>query len=198
MKKIAVLILMLAAVPAAAQEIFADSIIAAYRMGASAGQILTQMADPTNTVVQPTAADSEPMRTAKLLPAKTAAAPVEEKAGGVVIDGLVLKGGEMPFGSTSSGQLTLAADTLEWRDSKDQSKALDLSVTAIKSITARCRARSSGDFCYEVEFDIAEGNDFTFEDARQKYGGNNAIVLLLAGLDSQYPETPVKSKVRGH
>ena len=286
MKKIAVMILMLAAVPAAAYEITADSIIAAHRMGAPAKKILMQMADPTNSMVEPTAADSQRMQsagvppsvmgalasgpsrtassppaansavvpdnqrltelvrlvdsglseqlieeqvaqqgvmqrptindliylkennvsegiigalmTAELLTVNSATTTVAEKAGGVVIDGLVLKGGMMSFGGTRSGQLTLAADTLEWRDSEDQSKALDLSVIAIKSITARCRARSSDDFCYEVEFALAKGSDFTFEDARQKYGGNNAIVLLLAGLDSQYPDTPVKSKVKGH
>jgi hypothetical protein len=286
MKKIAVLILMLAAVPAAAYEITADSIIAAHRMGAPAKKILMQMADPANSLVEPTAADSQRMQsagvppsvmgalasgpsrtassppaansavipdnprltelvrlvdsglseqlieeqvvqqgvmqrptindliylkennvsegiigalmTAELLTANSAITPVAEKAGGVVIDGLVLKGGMMSFGGTRSGQLTLAADTLEWRDSEDQSKAMDLSVIAIKSITARCRARSSGDFCFEVEFDLAKGSDFTFEDARQKYGGNNAIVMLLAGLESQYPDTPIKSKVKGH
>lgn len=286
MKKIAVLILMLAAVPAAAYEITADSIIAAHRMGAPAEQILRQLADPANSLVEPTAVDSQRMQTAgvppsvmgalasgpsrtassppatnsavvpdnpkltelvrlvdsglseqlieeqvaqqgvmqrptindliylkennvsegiigalmtaELLTASPAITPVAEKAGGVVIDGLVLKGGMMSFGGTHTGQLTLAADTLEWRDSEDQSKAMDLSVIAIKSITTRCRASSSGNFCYEVEFDLAKGGDFTFEDARQKYGGNNAIVLLLAGLDSQYPDTPVKSKVKGH
>jgi hypothetical protein len=138
------------------------------------------------------------LMTAELLAESPGATAAAEKADGVVIDGLVLKGGLMSFGTTRSGQLTLAADTLEWRDSEDQSKAMDLSVISIKSITARCRARSSVDFCYEVEFDLAQGSNFTFEDARQKYGGNNAIVLLLAGLDSQYPDTPVKSKVKGH
>jgi hypothetical protein len=285
MKKIAVLILMLAAVPAAAYEITADSLIAAHSMGAPTEQILRQMADPTNTMVQPTAADAERMKsagvppsvmgalasgspgsasgppvansaaipdnprlaevvrlvdsglaeqlieeqimqqgllyrptindliylkennvsegviaalmTAELLSENPAAKPAAENAGGLVVDGLVLKGGMMSFGGTRSGQLTLAADTLEWRDSEDQSKAMDLSVIAIKSITARCRARSSSDFCYEVEFDLAKGSSFVFEDARQKYGGNNAIVLLLAGLESQYPDTPVKSKVKG-
>jgi len=286
MKKIAVLILMLAAVPAAAYEITADSVIAAHRMGAPTEQILRQMADPANTMVQPTAAEAEHMQaegvppsvmgalasgpsrsasgppptnsaavpdnpmlaevvrlvdsglseqlieeqitqqgvmyrptindliylkennvsegiigalmTAELLSENAVATLAAEKASGLVIDGLVLKGGMMSFGGTRSGQLTLAADTLEWRDSEDQSKAMDMSVNAIKSITARCRARSSVDFCYEVEFDLAKGSSFTFEDARQKFGGNNAIVLLLAGLDSQYPDTPVRSKVKGN
>ena len=286
MKKIALLILMLAVVPAAAYEISADSVIAAHRMGAPTDQILRQMADPTNTMVQPTAADAERMQaagvppsvmgalasdpsrsasgpppansavvpdnprlaevvrlvdsglseqliveqitqqgvmyrptindliylkennvsegiigalmTAELLAEDPAATAAAKKANGLVIDGLVLKGGMMSFGGTRPGQLTLAPDTLEWRDAEDQSKAMDLSVISIKSITARCRARSSVDFCYEVEFDLAQGSNFTFEDARQKYGGNNAIVLLLAGLDSEYPDTPVKSKVKGH
>ena len=285
MKKLALLILMLAAVPAAAYEITADAIIAAHRLGAPAQKILMQMADPANTVVQPTAADSERMRTAgvppsvmgalvsgpsrtassppaansavvpdnprltelvrlvdsglseqlieeqvvqqgvmqrptindliylkennvsegiigalmtaELLTSNTATTSVAEKADGVVINGLVLKGGMMSFGGTRSGQLTLAADTLEWRDAEDQSKAMDLSVISIKSITARCRAHSSGDFCYEVEFDLAKGSNFAFEDAKQKFGGNDAIVLLLASLDSQYPDTPVKAKVKG-
>jgi len=285
MKKLAVLILILAAVPAAAYDITADSVIAAHRMGASAEQILARMADPTNSMVEPTAADSQRMQaagvppsvmgaltsgpsrtassppaansavvpdnprltelvrlvdsglseqlieeqvvqqgvmqrptindliylkennvsegiigalmTAELLTVNSATTTVAEIAGGVVIDGLVLKGGMMSFGGTRSGQLTLAADTLEWRDSENQSKAIDLSVIAIKSITARCRARSSGDFCYEVEFDVTKGSNFVFEDARQEYGGNNAIVQLLASLDIEYPDTPVKMKVKG-
>jgi len=289
MKKLAVLILILAAIPAAAYDITADSIIAAHRMGASAEQILTQMADPANTVVQPTAVDKERMRAAGVPPsvmgalaqgpsAYTASAPVaatvvpdnpklvdlvrlvesglsekliEEQIlnqgvvqrptindliylkendvsegiigalmtatllvtdtapGSVataaatqpkrlVVGGLVLKGGTMAFGKTRSGQLTLTAEKLEWRDSEDQSKAMDLTVVAIKSITARCKARSSGDFCYEVEFDLTKGSSFTFEDAKQKHGGNDAIVQLLAGLKSEYPDTPVKMKVKGH
>lgn len=291
MKKLAVLILILAAIPAAAYDITADSIIAAHRMGASAEQILARMADPANSVVQPTSSDKERMRaagvppsvmgalaqgasgyattpavaatavpdnpkltelvrlvesglseklieeqiiqhgviqrptvndliylkenevsegiiaalmTTKLLgnePAPgtviAAAAPAANQPQGAVIDGLVLKGGTMALGKTRSGKLTLTADKLEWRDSEDQSKAMDLSVVAIKSITARCKARSSGDFCYEVEFDLTKGSSFTFEDAKQKHGGNDAIVQLLASLDSEYRDTPVKMKVKG-
>ncbi len=259
MKKIAVLILMLAAVPAAAYEITADSVIAAHRMGAPTDQILRQMADPTNTMVQPTAADAERMQaagvppsvmgalasspsrsasvpppansvvvpdnprlaevvrlvdsglseqliveqitqqgvmyrptindliylkennvsegiigalmTAELLARDPAATATAGKANGLVIDGLVLKGGMMSFGGTRTGQLTLSSTPLEWRkDSKDcRSKAMpDLSVIPDQQSITACLQSPLGPSTSqrpEVEFDLAQGSNFTFEDA---------------------------------
>lgn len=111
-----------------------------------------------------------------------------------ILEGLVLKTGA--FAKNRTGRLVVQDEKLEWRDGSDQSKNLELFVKGIQRVTIKCQARAEENFCYSVELEMAKGDDYAFEDAKQEMGGNEAIATMISTLKAKFPRLAYNEKAK--
>lgn len=95
-----------------------------------------------------------------------------------------------------TGKLVFKADKIEWLDGTNQADSFDMFPAGLKAVRTQCLIRPEGKFCYEVEFQMSKGSDFTFTDAKSEVGGNEAINATLAAVKALYPKLPIIEKVK--
>ena len=59
-----------------------------------------------------------------------------------------------------------------------------------------CSPRAQGDFCYEINLETFNGDNFRFCDASWKTGVNTQIFALSETLKTYYPQIIYKEKVK--
>ena len=120
-----------------------------------------------------------------------ALAPVPSE---IVVDDLVRKTGLLS--KSRNGKLVLKAEKIEWLDGRNQADSFEMFPAGLKAVRTTCLARPEGQFCYEVEFQMSKGSDFTFTDAKVDVGGNESIKALLTAVKALYPKLPLVEKIK--
>lgn len=119
-----------------------------------------------------------PGATARVLPAVV---PAE-----VVFDGLVMvKKGILKRDRT--GSLVLRGDTLAWEDDGRLSHNLTFETTGLEKVWLTCEARSSGNFCHQINFQIVKGDRYRFRDVHGDSGSNAAVLEVMEALRTYLP-----------
>ena len=175
----------------AAEELTVKSISAAQQAGASAEGIIAMINSPANTIAM-TAGDIVTLRNAGVpqtvldaiaarIPAPTPeAAPAER-----VFEDLVLV---KPFLTENrEGRLVMRGDTLAWIDRDDPKENFTFQITGLEKVWFTCEARSSENFCYEINFKIVKGDRYHFRDGHRESGSNVAVTSLMEALRTNFP-----------
>ena len=121
------------------------------------------------------------MATSAGAPAAPAAAPSE-----LTFDDLVfVKWGF--WSKNRKGSLVMNGDTLAWKDSSDPKENFTFQTTGLEKVWLTCDARSSGNFCYQINFKIVKGDRYRFRDIHRESGSNAAVLKLMEALRTYFP-----------
>ncbi len=107
----------------------------------------------------------------------------------LVFDDLVLvkKGLFGFFSKDRPGRLVIDGDTLSWKDGRGSDKSFRFETSGIEKVAFTCEARSSGNFCYQINFSIVKGDVYRFQDSRRDSGSNAAVVAVMEALRTHFP-----------
>jgi hypothetical protein len=117
-------------------------------------------------------------------PAAPAVAPSE-----VVFDDLVLvkKGLGGFLKKDRKGRLVMRGDTLGWEDRRNPKENFEFRTTGLEKVWYTCEARSSGNFCYQINFKIVKGDSYRFRDIDRDSGSNAAVTKVMEALRTYFP-----------
>lgn len=117
-------------------------------------------------------------------PAAPAVAPSE-----VVFDDLVLlkRGVGGIFKKDRKGRLVMRGDTLEWEDSRKHKENFEILTAGLEKVWYTCEARSSENFCYQINLRIVKGDTYRFRDIDRDSGSNDAVTEVMEGLRTYFP-----------
>jgi hypothetical protein len=85
------------------------------------------------------------------------------------------------------GRLVLHDDTLRWEDRRNSKYNFSFQIAGLEKVWLRCDARSSGNFCYQINFKIVKGDHYAFRDANRESGSNAAVTRVMEALRTYYP-----------
>lgn len=85
------------------------------------------------------------------------------------------------------GSLVMNGDTLSWKDSSDPKENFAFQTTGLEKVWFTCDARSSGNFCYQINFKIVKGDRYRFRDSHRESGSNAAVTKLMDALRTYFP-----------
>ena len=119
--------------------------------------------------------------------------PTKASAGApddLVFDDLVfVKKGLFGFLSKDRpGRLVMDGDTLSWKDGRGSKKSFQFEISGIEKVWFTCEARSSGNFCHQINFQIVKGDLYKFQDVRRDSGSNAAVVAVMEALRTYFPQ----------
>jgi hypothetical protein len=114
-------------------------------------------------------------------PAVAAVAPNE-----LVFDNLVMANKGF-WRRDNIGRLVLRGDTFTWENTKHPTKSFSFQTTGLEKVWLTCEARSSGDFCHQINFKIVKGDRYKFQDRDRETGANAAVLELMEGLRKYQP-----------
>jgi hypothetical protein len=77
------------------------------------------------------------------------------------------------------GRLVLHDDTLRWEDRRNSKYNFSFQIAGLEKVWLRCDARSSGNFCYQINFKIVKGDSYQFRDSHLDSGSNAAAAHVL-------------------
>jgi len=125
-------------------------------------------------------------------PAASATAPSE-----LVFDDLVLMQPTF-LKSNREGRLVMVGETLEWVDNRNPKENFEFQITGVEKVWFTCDARSSGNFCYQINFKIVKGDRYKFRDVNRESGSNAAVDKVMEALRTYHPRlTFAKPNVDG-
>lgn len=113
------------------------------------------------------------------------AAPPEE----VAYDGLVLQKATF-LRKNRPGKLILKGETLSWVDGTDPRESFEFQIGGLEKVWTTCQARTPENFCYQINFQIVKGARYKFQDMGRETGSNAAVLKLMEGLRTYFPELP--------
>jgi hypothetical protein len=166
-------------------------------------QIITDQVEQANTTYNLTVNDllylkqnQVPESTIEALMATrsgTAAAPAMAPPAELAFDNLVLvKTGLFRFfRKDHPGRLVMDGDTLGWEDVRGTEGSFEFQTTGIDKVWMTCEARSSGNFCHQINFQIVKGDLFRFQDSRRESGSNAAVLEVLEALRTYFPRLTI-------
>jgi hypothetical protein len=85
------------------------------------------------------------------------------------------------------GRLEIDGDTLKWEDSRGSDGSFEFQATGINKVWFTCEARSSGNFCHQINFQIVKGDRYQFQDSRRDSGSNAAVLNVMEALRTYFP-----------
>ena len=85
------------------------------------------------------------------------------------------------------GRLEIDGDTLRWEDSRGSDGSFKFQTTGINKVWFTCEARSSGNFCHQINFQIVKGDTYQFQDSRRDSGSNAAVLNVMEALRTSFP-----------
>jgi len=118
--------------------------------------------------------------------AKKAAAPPAE----TTFNELLLVHGWGPLKRERPGRLVLKGDTLSWIDGADPSENFSFQVSGLEKVWYTCRAQTSGDVCYQINFQIVKGPRYSFADVSRATGSNATVKSIMETLRTNFPRAP--------
>jgi hypothetical protein len=88
------------------------------------------------------------------------------------------------------GRLVMSADTLRWEGSRGSEHSFELQILGLEKVWYTCEARSSENFCYQLNFEIVKGGTYRFRDLQRESGSNAAITRVAEALRTYFPRLP--------
>jgi hypothetical protein len=88
------------------------------------------------------------------------------------------------------GRLVMRGDTLRWEGSHDPRHDFELQILGLEKVWYTCEARSSENFCYQLNLAIVKGGTYRFRDLRRESGSNAAITKVAEALRTYFPRLP--------
>jgi hypothetical protein len=88
------------------------------------------------------------------------------------------------------GHLLLEGDTLRWEDKGSRGKSFSFQTQGLERVWFTCEARSSGNFCYQINFQIVKGDRYRFRDSDSDSGSNDAVLEVMEALRTYFPRLP--------
>jgi len=85
------------------------------------------------------------------------------------------------------GRLVMDGDTLSWKDGRGSTKSFQFETTGIDKVWFTCEARSSGNFCHQINFKIVKGDLYQFQDSRRDSGSNASVLAVMEALRTYFP-----------
>jgi hypothetical protein len=85
------------------------------------------------------------------------------------------------------GRLVLHDDTLRWEDRRNSKYNFSFQIAGLEKVWLRCDARSSGNFCYQINFKIVKGDSYHFRDSHRESGSNAAVIKIMLALRTYFP-----------
>ncbi len=85
------------------------------------------------------------------------------------------------------GSLLMNGDTLTWKDGADPKENFTFQTTGLEKVWLTCEARSSGNFCYQINFKIVKGDRYRFRDSGRDSGSNAAVLKVMEALRTYFP-----------
>jgi hypothetical protein len=85
------------------------------------------------------------------------------------------------------GRLLMQGDTLAWVDRNDPNEDFKFQTTGLEKVWFTCDARSSGNFCYQINFKIVKGDRYRFRDSHRESGSNAAVTKVMEALRTYFP-----------
>jgi hypothetical protein len=85
------------------------------------------------------------------------------------------------------GRLVLHGDTFAWEDPSHPKENFTFQVSGLEKVWSVCEARSSGNFCYQINFKIVKGDRYRFRDSHRESGSNAAVTKVLEALRTYFP-----------
>lgn len=85
------------------------------------------------------------------------------------------------------GRLVLRDGALSWVDNRDPGENFTFQTTGLEKVWFTCDARSSGNFCYQINFKIVKGDRYRFRDIHRKSGSNAAVTKVMDTLRTYFP-----------
>ena len=116
---------------------------------------------------------------------KATAPPAES-----VFNELLLVRGFGPLRRDRPGRLVLKGDTFSWVDGSDPKENFDFRVPGLEKIWYTCQAQTSGDVCYQINFQIVKGPRYSFADVSRATGSNATVKSIMETLRSNFPRAP--------
>lgn len=86
-----------------------------------------------------------------------------------------------------AGRLVLHGDVLTWEDGSNPDENFTFQVSGLEKVWFTCDARSSGDFCHQINFKIVKGDTYRFQDSRRDSGSNAAVLEVMEALRTYFP-----------
>jgi hypothetical protein len=129
------------------------------------------------------------MATHAVTPAAVAATPIAAPVAAppeTVFDNLVLvKRGF--WHKDRAGRLVLKGDTLTWEGAHDRGGNFTFETSGLEKVWFTCEARSSGNFCYQINFKIVRGDRYKFRDGLSDSGSNAAVTKVMETMRTSFP-----------
>jgi hypothetical protein len=116
---------------------------------------------------------------------KVTALPVE-----MVFNELLLVRGFGPLRRDRPGRLVLKGDTFSWIDGSDPKENFDFQVPGLQKVWYTCQAQTSGDVCYQINFQIVKGPRYSFADVSRATGSNATVKSIMETLRTNFPRAP--------
>jgi len=113
-------------------------------------------------------------------PATPGAAPAE-----LVFDDLILVTSFLR--KHREGRLVMQGDTLTWEDRDDPKKNFAFQISGLEKVWFTCEARTPENFCYQINFAIVRGEDYSFRDSHRKSGSNASVTKVMEALRTYFP-----------
>jgi hypothetical protein len=122
-------------------------------------------------------------------PAGTSAVPAMAPPAELVFDDLmwVKKGLWGWLKKDYPGRLVMDGDTLKWEDARGSKASFEFQTPGIDKVWLTCEARSSGDFCHQINFKIVKGDSYKFQDSGRDSGSNAAVLDVMDALRTYFP-----------
>ncbi len=86
-----------------------------------------------------------------------------------------------------TGRLVMDGDTLRWEDARGSEGSFQFQTTGIDKVWFTCEARSSENFCHQINFKIVKGDSYRFQDGRRGTGSNAAVLEVMDALRTYHP-----------
>ena len=116
---------------------------------------------------------------------KASAPPAE-----LVFNELLRVRGLGPLHRDRPGRLVLKGDTFSWVDGSDPKENFDFRVSGLEKVWYTCQAQTSGDVCYQINFQIVKGPRYSFADVNRAAGSNTTVKAIMETLRSSFPRAP--------
>ncbi len=86
-----------------------------------------------------------------------------------------------------TGRLVMQGDTLTWEGDRYPEDSFTFQTTGLEKVWYTCDAASSGNFCYQINFQIVRGDRYRFRDGNRESGSNAAVVKVMEALRQYFP-----------
>jgi len=103
---------------------------------------------------------------------------------------LLLVRGFGPLRRDRPGRLLLKGETLSWIDGADPKENFDFRVSGLQKIWYTCQSQTSGDVCYQINFQIVKGPRYSFADVSRATGANATVKAVMERLRNDFPRAP--------